>query len=98
VSKDPRKDDLKKAWKLEQRQQLAAFIPMPRQDLRDLFDHLDRPDLPPCGHTLRQKTEFLQQRGLEVERVVRWLREHGGHCDCEVIANVEDKFHDILTI
>jgi hypothetical protein len=36
VSKDPGKDELKKASKLQQRQQLAASISMPQQDLRDL--------------------------------------------------------------
>ena len=98
MSKDPRKDQLRKAWKLQQRQQLAASIPMPQQDLRALFAHLDQPNLLACDHTLRHTTEFLQQRSLAVERVVPWLREHGGHCDCEVIANVEDKFHDILDV
>jgi len=98
MSKDPRKDQLKNAWKLQQQQQLAASIPMPQQDLRDLFDYLDRPNTPPCDHTLRLTTEFLQQRSLEVERVVVWLREHGGYCDCEVIANVEDEFHDIPAV
>jgi hypothetical protein len=98
MSKDPRKDELKKAWKLQQRQQLAAHIPMPQQYLQDLFDYLDQSGLPPCDHTLRHTTEFFQQRSLEIERVVPWLREHGGHCDCEVIANVEDRFHDILAV
>jgi hypothetical protein len=98
MSKDPRKDALKKEWKLQQRQQLAASIPMSQQDLQHLFDYLDRPDLPCCDHTLRETTKFLRRRSLEVERVVDWLREHGGHCDCEVIANVEDKFHDILDV
>jgi len=98
VSKDLRKEELKKAWKLQQRQQVAASIPMPQQDLRDLFDYLDQAELSPCDHTLRHTTEFLQRRSLAVEPVVPWLREHGGHCDCEVIANVEDKFHDILAV
>ena len=69
---------------------------MSHQDLRDLLAHLDRAESPPCDHTLRQTTEFLQQRSVEAERVLSWLRENGGHCDCEVIANVEDKFHDIV--
>lgn len=41
MSKDPRKEELKKAWKEQERQKHTAFIPMPHQDLRDLFDYLE---------------------------------------------------------
>ena len=96
MSKDPRKDELKKAWREQERQNLIASIPMPQQDLRDLFDHLDSEGASECDHTLRVTTAFLQKRGLDVERIVPWLREHGGYCDCEVLANVEDEFSVIL--
>jgi hypothetical protein len=38
----------------------------------------------------------LKKRGLEVERIVPWLREYGGYCDCEVIYNVDDTFGEIV--
>jgi hypothetical protein len=60
MSNDPRKEELKKAWKEQERQKLIASIPMPQQDLRDLFDYLDRENPPPCNHTLRETKEFLQ--------------------------------------
>ena len=96
MSNDARKDELKKAWKEQERQKLVASIPMPQQDLRDLFDHLDQQSESGCDHTLRLTTAFLQKRGLDVERIIPWLREHGGYCDCEVLANVEDKFGEII--
>jgi hypothetical protein len=96
MSRDPRNDELKKAWREQERQKLIASIPMPHQDLRDLFDHLDSEGATECDHTLRVTTAFLQQRGLEVARIIPWLREHGGYCDCEVLANVEDEFSEIL--
>lgn len=96
MSKDPRKDELKKAWRERGRQKLIASIPMSHQDLRDLFDHLDSESPAKCDHSLRVTTAFLQQRGLDVERVIPWLREHGGYCDCEVLANVENEFSGIL--
>ena len=98
MNNDARKAGLKKAWKLQERQRLAASIPIPQRELRDLFDHLDRPDLPLCDHSLRHTSDFLRQRGIEIEPVAVWLREQGGYCDCEVIANVEDKFRDILDV
>jgi hypothetical protein len=95
MSKDPHKDELKKSWREQERQKLIASIPMPVQNLRDLFDHLDSEGAE-CDHTLRVTTAFLQQRGLDVERIVLWLGEHGGYCDCEVLANVGDEFSEIL--
>jgi hypothetical protein len=95
VSKNPHKAALKKAWQEQERQKLIASIPIPHKDLRDLFDHLDRGGVE-CDHTLRETTEFLRARGLDVERVVAWLREYGGFCDCEVIYNVDEKFGEIV--
>jgi hypothetical protein len=96
MSKDSRKDDLKKAWREQEKQKLVASIPISHADLKELFDFLDRENPPPCDHTLRETMKFLEKKGLSVERVVSWLREHGGYCDCEVIFNVEDKFGEIV--
>jgi hypothetical protein len=92
MSKDPRKEALKKAWKHQEHQKLLDSIPMSHNDLRDLFDFLDRPDPPQCDHTLRETISFLTRRNLAVEPIVSWLRENGGYCDCEVIYNVDNAF------
>jgi hypothetical protein len=96
MPKDPRKDALKKAWKQQARQSLEDSIPIPHADLRALFDFLDDEHAPPCDHTLGRTREFLEQRGLGEALVLPWLARHGGHCDCEVIFNVEDKFGEIV--
>lgn len=93
---DPRKDALKKAWREQENQKLLASIPMPKEALRELFDHLDGALSEGCDHSLRLTTAFLESKKLEVQRVVPWLREHGGYCDCEVLANVEDEFGDLI--
>ena len=90
------KKDLKKVWKDQERTKLIESIPIPHADLRALFDFLDREDAPPCDHTLRETILFLQERKLDVERVVRWLHQYGGYCDCEVIFNVDDTFGEIV--
>lgn len=95
MSKDPRKDELKKLWREKEREKLLSSIPMPHQDLRDLFNYLDRSGGPPCDHTLRKTIEFIKARGLNEERIIPWLRGNGGYCDCEVF-NVEDKFRDVI--
>ena len=96
MSKDPRKEELKNAWKQQEQAKLTASIPMPHADLRALFEFLDREDAPKCDHTLRETIQFLRERGLDAERVVPSLHEHGGYCDCEVIYNVDDKFGEIV--
>lgn len=96
MSKDLRKEELKNAWKQQENQDLVDSIPMLRTDLQALFNFLGRGSTPPCDHTLRETTQFLQQRRLNVERILPWLHENGGYCDCEVICNVEDKFGEIF--
>lgn len=93
---DPRKDALKKAWREQENQKLLASIPMPKEALGELFDHLDCALAEGCDHSLRLTMAFLESKKLEVQRVVIWLRDHGGHCDCEVLANVEDEFGGLI--
>ena len=41
------------------------------------------------------KTEQRKVEELNIP-VGQWLREHGGYCDCEVAANVQSEFGDIV--
>jgi len=82
----------KKEWCEQERQKLIVSIPMSHQDLRNLLDYLDREGAPQCNHTLKETIGFLKKRGLDVDRVVAWLHENGGYCDCEVIYNIDEKF------
>jgi hypothetical protein len=91
---DERKRLLKKNWKAEEQAKLIASIPIPHNDLRNLFDCLD--EAGECDHTLRATIQFLRDRNLDVDGTVAWLGEHGGFCDCEVLSNVEDTFADII--
>ncbi|KAF1699784.1 DUF2695 domain-containing protein [Pseudoxanthomonas suwonensis] len=55
-----------------------------------MFDHLEDALADGCDHSLRFTRQFLASRGIEPDRVLPWLEEHGGYCDCEVLANVEE--------
>ncbi len=96
TSKDQHKEQLLRDWREQEKRKLADLIPMSHEELRSLFDLLDRKNSPACDHTLRETTGFLIHRGHDVERVVGWLHDHGGYCDCEVIFNVASTFGDIL--
>ena len=77
-----------RAWKDGQRARREAGMALSHDDLRALFDHLDAALEDACDHTLRHTLAFLRSRGLDEERVVPWLAEYGGFCDCEVLFNV----------
>lgn len=96
MGKDPRKDASKKAWRQQQEKKLVDSIPISQADLKELFNYLQRPGSPPCDSTLQDTIQFLEQKKLSVELVVQWLHEHGGHCDCEVVFNVEETFGPLI--
>jgi hypothetical protein len=63
--------------------------PISREQLKSLFDALDRPNPAPCTHTMKETAAFLQQNGLPVDETIAWLHENGAGCDCEVIFNTD---------
>ncbi len=65
-------------------------LPISLAQLHGLFDMLDQSLIEGCDHSLRFTEEYLRLNQLSSEKVVPWLHEHGGFCDCEVLANVED--------
>lgn len=83
-------DDLKK----KADQEFESSLPMSRENFKKLFDHLDihltKKD---CDDTNSLTKTWLLQSSIEkVDEVLEWLADHGGYCDCEILANVEDQF------
>jgi hypothetical protein len=94
--RDQRKAMLR-ALRERERAAAEAALALPKPDLAALFDHLDaRLGEQGCDDTLGLTTAFLAARGRDVPRVTAWLRESGGHCDCEVLANVEEQWEGRL--
>jgi len=74
-----------------------ASLPLSQAELKALFDHVDqRLEEQECDHKLTHTLAFLAQRNLRRETIVPWLHEYGGYCDCEVIANVEEVWGEIV--
>jgi hypothetical protein len=83
--------EAKAKWQAQQRILARAAFPLPDDQLQRLFDYVDAQlDLEPCDHTLRSTLGWLDDHGHSPTRTVDWLREHGGYCDCEVVANASD--------
>jgi len=78
-----------------QRAEARAALPLADGELRAMFDELDR-ELPihGCDRTRRLTLSFLERRGLRAEAVLPWLDDNGCFCDCEILANVEERWFD----
>jgi hypothetical protein len=77
--------------------ELAEFknnLPVNESIFSALFDFLDiQLNKKSCNHTTILTRTFLDEKGVpNVTRVIDWLADNGGFCDCEVLANVEDLF------
>jgi len=93
MDKQQRKASLKQ-WKYAERADLLAGMPLSPEQLLRLLDYLDV-NLKACDHTTKLTAIFLHVEHLERDKVLSWLRVHGGYCDCEVLANLGD-FDDSL--
>jgi hypothetical protein len=87
-----RKKQLKAQWRDQQRMAAIAALPLPVNDLKVMFDMLDV-EIPQkgCDHTRRLTEAWLRRCGHDVESVFAWLDTQGGFCDCEILANVEER-------
>jgi hypothetical protein len=85
-----RRKALTRELKDRERKAAESRMPLARDDLAALFDHLDEALSAGCDHSLRFTRQFLIAHSLSEAVILPWLGEHGGYCDCEVLANVED--------
>jgi F0F1-type ATP synthase membrane subunit b/b' len=83
-------DDLKK----KADQEFENSLPMSRDNFKKLFDQFDTQlNDKVCDNTNTLTKTILQLSNIEkVEEVLEWLADHGGYCDCEILAKVEEKF------
>jgi RNA polymerase-binding transcription factor DksA len=80
----------------KQQKEFEQILPMDRETFENLFDYLDnRLEENSCDDTNKLTLEFLVKHKIEnIETVLNWLAENGGYCDCEILANVEEKFEN----
>src|SRR5262245_446802 len=84
-----------KAWRGEERAKARALLPLPDADMKALFDMLDQSLLEKeCDHSRSLTEDWLRREGHPVARVLQWLDEHGGFCDCEVLGNAEQAWRE----
>ena len=66
-------------------------LPISFQNLAELLNYLDEQfKINACDDTPFMTINYLKSKNLDYETIIPWLKEYGGYCDCEVLANVED--------
>jgi hypothetical protein len=81
----------RRAWNDEQKDLARAAFPLPDELMEQLFSAVDQAlEVDGCDHTLRFTESWLNRNGSDRQTTIAWLKEHGGYCDCEVIANACD--------
>jgi hypothetical protein len=92
-----KKKELLKKYAQQQKNILVISLPFNTTLFERLFDYLDEMlGIDGCDDTLRYTRKFLSDNNLPVEKSLDWMNENGGYCDCEVLANIEDKISEIL--
>lgn len=91
-----RQKELLNDYKKREKQAFIESLPFAKEHFTGLFDFLDNKlGNESCEHTLRFTEEYLNDKGLYSEDVIEFLEENGGYCDCEILANVKEKFEDL---
>ena len=87
---DQQKRDARREYKEAERDRARGAMVLDEVQLSDLLDYLDDHVAEAgCDHTLRFTEAWATERGIESPALVRSVQHFGGHCDCEVVANVE---------
>ncbi len=89
---EPRRDrrDFKKLALLREREEWWRGLGLTPTQLTELGGYLDRTlTSSPCNHILCHTRAWLAQSGLAgADQIMQAIKDRGGHCDCEVLANV----------
>ena len=89
-----RRKQILEALRQKQKKEFELGLPTDRDTFEKLFDYLnDQLEEIDCDDTSKLTRKFLEKNNIEnIEEVLKWLSENGGYCDCEILANVEEKF------
>jgi len=92
---DREKKRLKQDWRQQQRAAARAQFPLADDQLQSLFAFIEAQlDEADGDHSRRFTQQWLLSEGMAPEPVLVWLEEHGGYCDCEVVANAQQHWEE----
>ena len=92
-----RRAALVQAMVAEDTKKAIEEMPITLAHLSQLFDHLDVKLEDGCDHTPKITTAFLTSINLSPQKILPWLHDQGGFCDCEILANVEESWESEIS-
>jgi Protein of unknown function (DUF2695) len=81
----------------EDRKTYLESLPTTRENIEELFVHLNEclgEEF--CKHDMEHTIKFLMKKGINVPKMMTWLNENGGYCDCEILKTVEDDWEEVF--
>lgn len=93
-SEKQKRKDLQEEYTRKQQEEFNNSLPMGRMLFTDLFDFLDKElSEQECDNELTLTKAWIEVNNPDnADKIIRWLRDHGGYCDCEVLMNTEEYF------
>ena len=87
---DERKRELKREAREMEKAAAQQAMLLDEDSLNELLDHLDAlVGEAGCDRSLRVTRAWATERGIDPNALCSSLQQFGGHCDCEVLANVD---------
>jgi len=87
------KKALRKAFKEAELTEFRKSLPMNEDDFLPLFNFLDSAlSENDCKNDFTLLESYCKQKELDFSALAQWFKGQGGYCDCEIYANVEEKF------
>lgn len=85
---------MKKAFKEKEQREFEESLPMKGVDFLPLFDFLEEElDEVDCDGGLSLLDKYCKKQNLDFDTLKNWFNQYGGFCDCEILANIEEKFY-----
>lgn len=89
-----RRKQIQRELSAKEKEIFLNSLPFDEQLFNSLFDDLDNQlGEQGCNHNYELTKRFLRQNNLQLSpTTTEWLQSNGGFCDCEILANIEEKF------
>jgi hypothetical protein len=72
----------------------VAALPIKPDELEELFFYIrSRFKSQLCDHTSKLTMQYLIDNRLPFPKIIAWLNENGGYCDCKVLENIETEWN-----
>ncbi len=74
-------------------EEYIAALPIKPDELEELFFYIrSRFKNQLCDDTAKFTMQYLVDNRLPFPKIIAWLNENGGYCDCKILENIETEW------